>query len=1741
MKKISLNLTLSLIGILFCCNLLLADTYPKREIRSTWLAKLFCVAFLYFILSAPAATAQATATPIKREMRSMWIAAIGVDFGSSTLKSVVDASVNASTQNNYTSICFHVRPMADALYKSNLAPWSSYASGTRGKAPGYDPLQYTIDKAHAAGIEVYAWLNPYRWQNGASLTFNTSYDQEWKANGWAMNNGNQTVLNPSIPEVRAHIVAIVKEIIENYAVDGIIFDDYFYPNGGYTTGSDAVDYLLWQNSKSGLSFGAWRRDNINKMVQEVYEAIQSIKPDVRFGVAPAGIAGANAGEYGFPDRPANTDDWQYNQIYSDPLAWFHYQSLDFVSPQIYWSRSQENAPYEALAQWWSQCAGMSGRHMYVSQGPYQGFSNEENVAQIDINRKYTENNAPGFIMFSQKSMTDNLNEYILANATQKKALQPKVTWHSDKVHAFTAPTNAKKSGSLLTWDAQSYSNRIVKYSVYAVPTSVDYYSALSNDDDGLSSKYLLGVTYTNSFTIPSGKTSNYWYAICVYDGFGNEWSPAFVNLANMPALENLEVTLSAPADGIELQATTQSFSWASNTTATFTFEISSDASFTSTVYGCSTQQTYESYDISNLSADKTYYWRVKAEKTGYESVTSSIRSFTVASTNGGTNGTLPVKDSAGYTDIEGFTIESQWLYSVNTSNFPATLKTNKRSMTALNGKVYVSQQGGYLLEFDGKTGSYIRKIELSGDCRQSSTISTLKYISNDVFVDGAGHLCVSNMTINMNTEQLTVCTVNIATGATTRIFESTLHSASTTERIDYAAAYGDVTASGGQIWAAGSKNGTAVSNTVYRWTRNSSGTWTEATTSIGSYYASSGTVSDNGSAPRIMPISSTQFVLDGQSSAPSLYTFKSGGTAIANDSFANNTDLAPNGSNYNGMCTATLNGIPLFIYTSDHNPNKFNIVTNPSNWSYATMKKLWTVPSNGFGTAPNSYISSQSAAINNADGSVSLFLYVPENGLACYLLKTVPTTIPAATLLSPVSGAVVNGGFNFSWEAIEGATYTLEISSSSTFEDIDFSTTTTSNSYNSADFALTSGNTYYWRVKADKEGFETSVSNIESFETWFRPIVEVTLISPLNESNLPYDNYTFSWSSDEGATYTFEISSDKAFSTIIATTTTTDKEYSFDAKTLDELKTYYWRVKGSISGYEDGVSEIWSFTAPEAPSWWVPEIYQPASGAIVIDDMSFVVSYTYADETYLEISTTQDFSDMYYSGSSRWVQVEDTETGSGIWLQYTMPISYFTNGTYYWRVHVAKKGYKDGYTEIRTFKVSGQADGSNTYSMVRENHEYELANVESNYITLTNIWIRSDLHGNGLGQESIGTNNRGFCARKTDNTLYISGRSGSSAYLDLYNAATGEYKKRLNLSGTNGTTISSSTSACNSVDLDNEDNLYIYNAVAWGASPIQICSVDPTTGYATEEVSITNPGVRIDHCDVVGDVTSNYFYVFAASKANNIVYRWTVQNGSASTPETMSISSFYPATDSDGNTIKVPGTAPRIIAIDESTFYLDGSGISFTLYEWGNGTPIGSFAQNESIAPKNNQGNGGAYFTHDGVPYLIYAIDDYQNATTGYKFNVASDIYQPGSFSKMTKRWTIPQESIGHTEANGGDYGALVDVIQHSSSALTRAANPDVTNIYIYVPGNGIAAYTMRSRITTDVDGIPTEKIKITNNNGIISFGTIVEEAALYTMSGSVIALGHETTCIESPMTSGIYLLQIKNNGTTITEKIIIK
>ena len=625
--------------------------------------------------------------PPKREFRSAWLATVwAIDWPSTTgrtssvqatQKSGLDAYINAYESINANGVCFQVRSMADAMYQSSLAPWSQFVSGTRGTSPGWDPLAYAIEQCHAKGLECYAWLNPYRWSSTGTISGTTSFDNQWKNNGWALSNGSYVVLNPGKEEVRKHIVAVCKEIVENYAIDGFLFDDYFYPAGGTdedSSAGDYSDYQAYKNAGGTMSIGDWRRDNVRKLMNDLRQMLNETRPDVRFGVSPAGVAGTSyavANKYGVTTCPSPSSDYQYGQIYSDPLAWLYDGSIDFISPQIYWKTTATSSPYGPIAKWWAYVADHFGRHFYSSHSlsymanSYTTANIEQLGLQMQLNRDYeTGVSGCGSIFYSAKHVKNSsvLSNYLKNNMYQRKALVPVVDW---KEHpTYGAPTNAKKSGTTLSWTKVSNGKAIIRYSIYAIPTSITLDDAMASDGDGINGEYLLGVSYDNSYSLPSGKTSGYWYAVCVYDGYGYEYEPALIGYT---AERTPAVSLISPAEGAKVDFTA-TFKWSDvGGGASYTLFVAADKAcsqpFVEKNMGTATSTTV---DLGDRGSEEVLYWCVKSQQSGKLASTSEIRSCVTPPYDNAQAVTL--KSPANGAEV-GETVGFEWTKSSNATEY----------------------------------------------------------------------------------------------------------------------------------------------------------------------------------------------------------------------------------------------------------------------------------------------------------------------------------------------------------------------------------------------------------------------------------------------------------------------------------------------------------------------------------------------------------------------------------------------------------------------------------------------------------------------------------------------------------------------------------------------------------------------------------------------------------------------------------------------------------------------------------------------------------------------------------------------------------------------------------------------------------------------------------------------------------------------------------------------------------------
>lgn len=327
------------------------------------------------------------------EMRGVWIAStININYPSEPglsqdrLKAELDDIVNNAAETGLNAIFFQVRPTADALYPSQIFPYSKYVSGKQGQTPdgNFDSLAYLLEKASAAGIAVHAWVNPYR------VTMYSSDEAELCATNPAVLHPEYTVkyadgktyFNPALPEVQALVVDGVRELAANYpTLAGIHFDDYFYPYP--KNGEDFDDQAAYDLYGNGMDKAAWRRENVNALIKASYEAIKNVNPNIQFGVSPFGIWANDGSET--PEKGSTSSGLEaYSSLYCDALAWAKGGYVDYLIPQLYWSFATKAAPFDNMARWWNAALDGTGVKYYIGHAAYKAPDYAENELGIQV-------------------------------------------------------------------------------------------------------------------------------------------------------------------------------------------------------------------------------------------------------------------------------------------------------------------------------------------------------------------------------------------------------------------------------------------------------------------------------------------------------------------------------------------------------------------------------------------------------------------------------------------------------------------------------------------------------------------------------------------------------------------------------------------------------------------------------------------------------------------------------------------------------------------------------------------------------------------------------------------------------------------------------------------------------------------------------------------------------------------------------------------------------------------------------------------------------------------------------------------------------------------------------------------------------------------------------------------------------------------------------------------------------------
>lgn len=377
------------------------------------------------------------------EFRAAWVATVGnISWpskpGLSTQQQQQEALVllDYLKEHNFNAVIFQVRPQADALYKSDLEPWSYFLTGETGKAPDpyYDPLEFWTDAAHKRGLELHVWLNPYRSHHkSAGALSDKSFVKTHPELSVYLKEGYWW-MDPAKKETQDHTVSVVRDIVKRYDIDGVHFDDYFYPYPSYNLNEDFPDDQSWkayQDNGGKLVRGDWRRESVNKLIERVYKEIKAEKNYVKFGLSPFGIW-----RPGYPESIQGFD--QYDQLYADARLWLNKGWIDYFTPQLYWDINRIPQSFPVLLGWWSS-ENLMKRHLWPGISVYKGGgekNNDETINEIMISRGMLPE-SKGTVHWSITALVknDSLSTALLNGPYKKPALVPASPWLDNKAPA----------------------------------------------------------------------------------------------------------------------------------------------------------------------------------------------------------------------------------------------------------------------------------------------------------------------------------------------------------------------------------------------------------------------------------------------------------------------------------------------------------------------------------------------------------------------------------------------------------------------------------------------------------------------------------------------------------------------------------------------------------------------------------------------------------------------------------------------------------------------------------------------------------------------------------------------------------------------------------------------------------------------------------------------------------------------------------------------------------------------------------------------------------------------------------------------------------------------------------------------------------------------------------------------------------------------------------------------------------
>jgi uncharacterized lipoprotein YddW (UPF0748 family) len=417
-----------------------------------------------------------------RQLRGMWIATVtGLDWpsgpGRPAARQQADFRrlLDAAKALRLNAVFVQIRPTADAFYPSPYEPWSQWITGRPGKRPGYDVLGFMLKEAHARGLEFHAWFNPYRVSRQKNLKKLPPANPARRHPRWVRRYGEGLWYDPGLPQVRDLVSKIVLDVVRKYDIDGVHFDDYFYPYPESGDFPDKATYRAYGKGAGGRA--AWRRGNVNTLVRQVSAEIHRAKPWVRFGISPFGVwRNAATDRAGSATRALQS----YDDIYADSRQWVRRGWLDYVVPQLYWPIGDRRADYRTLTAWWARQVRGTGVQLAIGHGAYRVGEPgpwkrpAELSRQLAVNGRYPE--VRGDVFFSAHDLVGNRRGFaarLAADHYSRPALVPaaprRAVGRPPAPPAEVTATAAKESGGrggpvTLRWRTSG----AARYAVYRV-------------------------------------------------------------------------------------------------------------------------------------------------------------------------------------------------------------------------------------------------------------------------------------------------------------------------------------------------------------------------------------------------------------------------------------------------------------------------------------------------------------------------------------------------------------------------------------------------------------------------------------------------------------------------------------------------------------------------------------------------------------------------------------------------------------------------------------------------------------------------------------------------------------------------------------------------------------------------------------------------------------------------------------------------------------------------------------------------------------------------------------------------------------------------------------------------------------------------------------------------------------------------------------------------------------------------